>query len=153
MLCGPFSTILRGQPTPTPLPTMSRSYDTRPEERSTPFFPTQKLANGYFANRYFEDRCKIPRRPPLRKRKGGKKLDPSDRNRRPANPNLLKNIHLSGKEKTQKDKQFAGLSRDWVGAKILFMCFFFRAIPYGGEKNTKTKSPPKSRDNPVLGSL
>ena len=29
---------------------------------------------------------------------------------------------------------FAGLSRDWMGTKILFMCFF-RVIPSGGEKH------------------
>ena len=40
--------------------------------------------------------------------------------------------------------KFAGLSQDWVGAKFFLMCFFFRVIPYGGEK-----TPPKSRDNPV----
>ena len=57
----------------------------------------------------------------------------------------------SGKEKTHKHKnKFAGLSRDWVGAKILFMCFFLRVIPYGGEKHmNKIPPPPKSRDNPV----
>ena len=37
--------------------------------------------------------------------------------------------------------KFAGLSRDWVGAKILFMCFF-GVIPYGGEKHIN-KVPPK----------
>ena len=47
----------------------------------------------------------------------------------------------------------AGLSRDWVGAKNMFMCvcFFLGVIPYGGEKIHKQNSPPppKSRDNPV----
>ena len=37
----------------------------------------------------------------------------------------------------------SGLSRDWVGAKIMFMCFFSRVIPYGGEKTHK-QSPPKN---------
>ena len=41
----------------------------------------------------------------------------------------------SGKEKTHKHKQIPGLSRDWVGAKILFMCFV-RVFPYGGRKST-----------------
>ena len=36
-----------------------------------------------------------------------------------------------------------------LGAKILFMCFFFRVIPCGGEKTHKQSPPPKSRDNPV----
>ena len=40
----------------------------------------------------------------------------------------------SGKEKTHQHKQICGIVPDWVGAKILFMCFF-RVIPYG-EKNT-----------------
>ena len=45
--------------------------------------------------------------------------------------------------------KFAGLSRDWVGAKILFMCFF-RALPYGGEKHINKvpqKIPGQSREN------
>ena len=45
--------------------------------------------------------------------------------------------------------KFAGLSRDWVGAKNLFYVFFFRVIPYGREKTHKQNSPQKSRDNPV----
>ena len=53
----------------------------------------QKLANGYFANGYFENPCKVPRMPPLGKRMGGKRLDPSDRNRRQAKP--LKKVRLS----------------------------------------------------------
>ena len=44
--------------------------------------------------------------------------------------------------KTHKHKQIAGLSQDWVGAKIMFMCFF-RVIPYGGEKTHKQSPPPK----------
>ena len=35
----------------------------------------------------------------------------------------------------------AGLSRDWVGGKILFM-LFFRVIPYGGWRH-RNKIPPK----------
>ena len=31
---------------------------------------------------------------------------------------------FSGKEKHININKFAGLSRDWVGAKILFICFF-----------------------------
>ena len=41
-----------------------------------------------------------------------------------------------GKKKHININKFAGLSRDWVGAKNLFSCFFFRVSPYGGEKNT-----------------
>ena len=33
-----------------------------------------------------------------------------------------------------KEKHITGLSRDWVGAKILFMCFFGSSLM--GEKNT-----------------
>ena len=53
-----------------------------------------------------------------------------------------------GKKKHININKFGGLSRDWVGAKICLCVFFLRVIPYGGE-NTQTKSPPKSRDNPV----
>ena len=42
--------------------------------------------------------------------------------------------------------KFAGLSRDWVGAKILFMCFV-RVVPYGGEKNIN-KVPPRIPGQP-----
>ena len=45
----------------------------------------------------------------------------------------------SGKEKHININKFAGLSRVWVGAKNLFMCFF-RVIPYGG-KTHKQNSP------------
>ena len=45
--------------------------------------------------------------------------------------------------------KFAGLSRDWVGSKILFMCLFFRVILMGEQKHINKVSPPKSRDNPV----
>ena len=45
--------------------------------------------------------------------------------------------------------KFAGLSRDWAGGRILFMCFF-RVTPYGDEKHIN-KIPPKipgqSREN------
>ena len=53
----------------------------------------QKLANGCFANGYFETLWKVPRRPSLRERKGVKRLDPSGKNRRPANS--LKDVRLS----------------------------------------------------------
>ena len=46
---------------------------------------------------------------------------------------------VQGKQKAHK--------QDWVGDKILFMCFF-RVIPYGGEQARK-QNPPKSQDNPV----
>ena len=47
---------------------------------------------------------------------------------------------LQGKKKHININKFAGLSRDWVGAKNVFMCFF-RAISYGGEKTHKQNSP------------
>ena len=55
--------------------------------------PNQKLASGYFANGYFEKPWKKNPRTPLKKRREGTRLDPSDTNRRPANP--LKNVRLS----------------------------------------------------------
>ena len=61
---------------------------------------------------------------------------------------ILEKTIIQGKKKHININKFAGLSRDWVGAKNLFMCFF-RVIPYGGEKTHKQSPPPKSRDNPV----
>ena len=52
-----------------------------------------------------------------------------------------------GKKKHINIHKFAGFSWDWVGAKILFICFS-RVIPYGGKAH-KQKSPPKIPDNPV----
>ena len=43
---------------------------------------------------------------------------------------------IQGKKKHTNINKFAGLSRDWVGAKILFRCFF-GVIPYKGEKINK----------------
>ena len=54
---------------------------------------------------------------------------------------------ISGKGK--HINKFAGLSRDWVGAKKLFICFLFSGHSLWGRKNTLTKFPPKSWDNPV----
>ena len=55
----------------------------------------------------------------------------------------------SRKKKTHKHKQIRGIVPDWVGGKILFMCFF-RLIPCGGEKKHINKIPPKKiRNNPV----
>ena len=48
---------------------------------------------------------------------------------------------IQGKKKHININKFAGLSGDWVGAKKLFMCFFFRVIPYGGGKTHKQNSP------------
>ena len=48
----------------------------------------------------------------------------------------------SGKEKHININKYAGLSRDWVGAEKLFMCFF-GVIPYGGEKTHKQIPPPR----------
>ena len=41
-----------------------------------------------------------------------------------------------GKKKHININKVAGLSRDWVGGKNLFMCFFVQVISYGEEKNT-----------------
>ena len=54
---------------------------------------------------------------------------------------------FQGKKKHININKFAGLSRDWVGAKKLFMCFFGSFLM--GEKKHINKIPPKSRDNPV----
>ena len=54
---------------------------------------------------------------------------------------------IQGKKKHVNINKFAGLSRDWVGAKNLFMCFFGSFLM--GEKKHINKIPPKSRDNPV----
>ena len=55
---------------------------------------------------------------------------------------------FSGKEKHININKYAGLFRDWVGAKNLFMCFF-RVIPYGGEKAHKqnAKKTGQSREH------
>ena len=53
------------------------------------------------------------------------------RNFNPTPANFRRFDPLSqGKKKHININKFAGLSRDWVGAKNLFMCFF-RVIPYG----------------------
>ena len=58
---------------------------------------------------------------------------------------------FSGKEKHININKFAGLSRDWVGAKKLFMCFFGSFLM--GEKKHINKIPQKipgqSRENVV----
>ena len=58
--------------------------------------------------------------------------------------------HFQGKKKHININKFAGLSRDWAGAKILFMCFFFGSFLMG-EKKHINKIPPKipgqSREN------
>ena len=54
---------------------------------------TQKLANGYLANAYFENPLKSTWNAASKEAKGGKGLDPSDKNRRPSNP--LKNVRVS----------------------------------------------------------
>ena len=55
----------------------------------------------------------------------------------------------SGKEKTHIHiNKFAGLSRDLVGGKHLFMCFFFRSFLMGEKKHTN-KIPQKCRENPA----
>ena len=57
------------------------------------------------------------------------------------NQTFVNKLAFPNKEKHININKFAGLSRDWVGAKILFMCFF-RVIPYGGEKRIN-KVPPE----------
>ena len=55
-----------------------------------------------------------------------------------------------GKKKHININKFAGLSRDWVGAKNLFMCFLFWVNPYGGEKHIDIFPPEilgQSREN------
>ena len=46
--------------------------------------------------------------------------------------------------------KFAGLSRDWVGAKVLFMCFFLGSFLMGSHWRRKThkKVPPPPQKNP-----
>ena len=55
------------------------------------------------------------------------------------------------KHKTHKHNKFAGLSRDWVGAQNLFMCFFCSGHSLWGRKAHKQNPPKKirgqSRDN------
>ena len=62
-------------------------------------------------------------------------------------PWLISRMTKNQGKKTHKHKQICGLSREWVGAKYLFMCFV-GFIPYVGEKHIN-KCPQKSRDNPV----
>ena len=54
---------------------------------------------------------------------------------------VLPSLTVRERKKHININKFAGLSRDWGGAKKLFMCFF-RVIPYGGEKHIN-KIPPK----------
>ena len=56
---------------------------------------------------------------------------------------LISALHFSGKEKHININKFVGLSRDWVGAKNLFMCFFVRVIPSGGDKTHINIIPPQ----------
>ena len=54
------------------------------------------------------------------------------------------------RKKHMNINSFAGLSRDWVGGKIFFMCFW--VIPYGGEKHINkipTRIPGQSCENSV----
>ena len=64
---------------------------------------------------------------------------------------LLQLTKLQGKKKHININKFAGLSRDWLGAKNLFMCFFGSFLM--GEKKHINKIPPKipgqSRENYV----
>ena len=48
---------------------------------------------------------------------------------------------FQGKKKHININKLAGLSRDWVGAKILFMCFLGHSL--WGRKNHINKFPPK----------
>ena len=49
----------------------------------------------------------------------------------------------SGKEKTHKHKQICGIIPALGGCQKVVYVFFFRVIPYGGEKTHKQNSPPK----------
>ena len=53
---------------------------------------------------------------------------------------------IQGKEKHININKFAGLSRDWAGGKILFMCFFGSFLM--GEKKHINKIPPKIPGQP-----
>ena len=55
---------------------------------------------------------------------------------------------MSGKEKHINISTFPGLSRDWVGGKMLFTCFS-ALIPCGGEEIHINKISRKSQDNPA----
>ena len=59
---------------------------------------------------------------------------------------------VQGKNKTHKNKQICGIVWGLGGCQKVVYVFFFRVIPYGGEKKHINKippPPPKSRDNPV----
>ena len=58
-------------------------------------------------------------------------------------PCIVKGIHFHGKEKHININKFAGLSRDWAGGKILFMCFlfFFGSFLMGEKKTHKQNCP------------
>ena len=59
-------------------------------------------------------------------------------------------LQTSGKEKkTHEHKQISGIVPGLGGWPNFVYVFFFVGSPLMGEKNTYTKSPPKSRDNPV----
>ena len=62
----------------------------------------------------------------------------------------LNNPVVQGKKKHININKFPGLSRDWVGAKILFVCFFSGHSLWGRKKHIN-KIPPKipgqSREN------
>ena len=66
----------------------------------------------------------------------------------PTKPGFERNL-LSGKEKTHKHKQICGIVPGLGGCQKFVYAFFFRVIPYGGEKKHINKIPPKFRDNPV----
>ena len=64
---------------------------------------------------------------------------------------LTVQVHLllSGKEKHVNINKFAGLSRDWVGAKSCLCVLFSGHSLWGRKKAHKHKVPQTSRDNPV----
>ena len=50
---------------------------------------------------------------------------------------------LQGKTKHKKINTFGGLSQDWVGGKILFMCFL-RGLSSWGRKSNKVRRDSQS---------
>ena len=53
----------------------------------------------------------------------------------------------AGKEKYININKIAGLSRDWVGDKILFMCFFKSVLM--GEKKHINRIPPQKNPGTI----
>ena len=65
------------------------------------------------------------------------------KNRRAINLQKVWGEWYQGMQKHINMNKFADLSQDWVGDKMLFMCFLV-VIPHGGE-NTHKQNPPPPR--------